>query len=147
MVPLLRTETKSQKDFIDRSECVFCWVMELLLARLAVRLASRCAFGNDAGSRVGSLSPHLGSLQAGCPPQTMLTEKQMLPDPPARPHTAAGSKGARLPVGVREGGSQPSGRRWCCTWLQRVEIFSTPVLLGNCTSSALVFRSVLGIKS
>ena len=62
-------------------------------------------FESDAGSRVGSLSPHLRSLQAGCLPQMMMTEKHMLPDPSAYPPTAAGFEELG---GSREGGSQPS---------------------------------------
>lgn len=140
-MPLLSTRTKSQKGFTDRSEHIFCWVMKLLLAWLAVRWASRRAFGSDAGSTAGSLRPHLRSLWAGSPPQTTMTEKHTLPDAPARRQAAASGEGAR------EGGLQPSGRQRCCRWLQRVEITSTPVLPRNCTSPALVLRSILDIKT
>lgn len=96
MVPLLSTGTKSQKDLIDCSECIFSWDMDLLPA---LTLAPWCASGSDAGSRVGLFSPHPRSLGAGCLPQTMLTEKHVFPEAPARLPTAACGEGARLPWG------------------------------------------------
>lgn len=84
-------------------------VTECLLAWLAARVASQCAFWR--GCRLqGRLAPtHLGA-RAGCLTETMLAEKCCFPSM----QQPAMREWGKVLEEVREGGWQPSTRSRCC---------------------------------
>lgn len=142
MVPLPSMGTKSQKDLIDRSECIFCLSRSAFSLGWQQEWPRSARFGGDAGSRAGSLpptsGPGLGVYLRQC------WQRNAVSHPCSSQQW--GNEG-RFWRGWGKVGGSPAPDHSAVKCLEQVRIISTQCCLGNCVSSALIFRSIFDIKS